>query len=105
MALRFPDKDPADQFDYTVDWSRWLDTDTLATVTWKVKDTDDTLNTWTDAEVINGLQRVSASNTTTTATIQMSLGTAGVDYEIHCFITTTGGLSTSRKVRLKVRTR
>jgi len=105
MALRFPTKDPDDQLDYSVDWSRYLDGDTINTVTWKVEDTDGTLNTWVDAEVIDGLQRVSASNTSTVATIQISLGTAGKTYNIHCFITTAGGITTSRKITLKVRER
>ena len=35
MALRWPDKDPDEQLDYTVDWSRYLDTLTIASVEWR----------------------------------------------------------------------
>lgn len=105
MALRWTDKDPSDSLDFSVDWSRYLEGDTLDTVTWKIRDTDNSLNTWVDAEVVDGLQRISASNTNTVATIQMGLGTAGKDYSIFCEITTAGGTTTSREIRLKVRTR
>ena len=30
MAIKFPDKDPDERLDYTVDWSRYLDTLTIA---------------------------------------------------------------------------
>ena len=35
MALRWPDKDPDELLDYTVDWSRYLDTLTIASVEWR----------------------------------------------------------------------
>jgi hypothetical protein len=102
MSLKFPDKDPDEVLDYSVDWSRYLDTDTISSVTWKIDD-NGTLNTWVDAEVVNGLQRVSASNNDTVATIQLSLGTAYEDYDIYCEITTSSGTTTQRKIKLRVR--
>ena len=104
MSLKFPDKDPDEILDYSVDWSRYLDTDTISSVTWKIDD-NGTLNTWEDAEVVNGLQRVSASNNDTVATIQLSLGTAYEDYILYCEITTSAGITTSREINLKVRDR
>lgn len=104
MSLKFPDKDPDEVLDYSVDWSRYLDTDTISSVTWKIDD-NGTLNTWEDAEIVNGLQRVSASNNDTVATIQLSLGTAYEDYILYCEITTSAGKTTSREINLKVRDR
>ena len=105
MALKWPDKDPDEILDFSVDWSRYLAGDIISTVTWKIEDTDGTLNTWTDTEIVNSLQRVSASNTTTVATIQIALGDANTTYTIYCAITTNAGLSTQRKILLKVRER
>jgi hypothetical protein len=105
MALKFPDKDPDEQLDYSVDWSRYLAGSTLSTVTWKIEDTDGTKNTWTDTEIVDGLQRVSASNTTSVATIQISLGTVNKTYKIYCAVTTSSGNATERKILLKVRER
>ena len=37
MALKWPDKDPDEQLDFSADWSRYLGTATLSTVTWKMR--------------------------------------------------------------------
>jgi hypothetical protein len=44
MAFKFPDKDPDEKLDYTVDWSRYLQRDdlTIASVTWKIEKADGT---------------------------------------------------------------
>jgi len=39
MSFRWPNKDPDEQLDYSVDWSRFLGTATISTVTWSVKST------------------------------------------------------------------
>ena len=66
MAQTFV-KDPDATLDYIIDWSEWLDTDTISTSTWTVP---------------TGLTNVSDSNTTTTATIWLSGGTAGQRYTV-----------------------
>ena len=47
MALKWPDKDPDEQLDYSIDWSNALGTNTISSVTWKVRDADGNLETWT----------------------------------------------------------
>lgn len=83
-------KDPAAVLDYTVDWDGddWLGADTISTVTWTVP---------------AGLATASSSNTTTTATIWLSGGTAEQDYDVQCRITTAGGRTDERTIRLLVR--
>jgi hypothetical protein len=106
MALKFPDKDPDEMLDYSVDWSRYLAGSTVITeAKWYVEDTDGSLNLWVDAEVINGLQRVSASHNDTVSTVQISLGDANTTYKLHNWIRTASGLTTQRKILLKVRER
>lgn len=85
-------KDPASTLDYSVDWDAddWLGTDTIATVTWTVP---------------SGVASVSTSATTTVATIFLSGGTVGQDYDIGCLITTAGGRTDERTIRLQVRQR
>ena len=39
MSFRWPNKDPDEQLDYSVDWSRFLGSATISTVTWSVKST------------------------------------------------------------------
>jgi hypothetical protein len=103
MALKWPNKDPDEQLDYSVDWSRYLGSDTISSVVWKIDDADNVKQTWTATTVVNGLQHVSSSNSTTVATIQLGLGTANTVYDIYCQVTTSAGVVTERKIRLKIR--
>ena len=105
MALKWPNKDPDEQLDFSVDWSRYLGDDTLSTVTWKIDDADGVKQVWSATQVINSLQHVSSSNTNTVATIEIGLGDSNTLYTIHCAITTSSGNSTERKILMKVRER
>ena len=80
-------KDPDATLDYRVEWSSWLDTDTIATSTWTVE---------------SGITTVSDSNTTTVATIWLSGGTAGEEYEVANLITTAAGRIDERTLTIKV---
>jgi len=81
-------KDPDAILDYVVDWAAWLDTDTIATVTWTVP---------------TGLTQTAVSNTTTTSTIWVSGGTVGQVYEVGVRITTAGGRTQDETFRIRIR--
>ncbi|MCJ7440416.1 MAG: hypothetical protein MUO25_02375 [Thermoanaerobaculaceae bacterium] len=83
-------KDPNAVLDYSIDWSHYLGTDTIATATWTVQ---------------AGLTKVTESKTTTTATVWLSGGTAGTDYPVICRITTVGGRTDDRTITIRVRER
>lgn len=78
-GTQFPwiQKDPNAALDYTVDWTDWLATisATISAVVWTVP---------------AGLTLASQANTTTTATVFLSGGTPGTDYDVSCKITPTG---------------
>jgi hypothetical protein len=38
MSYKWPDKDPDEMLDYSVDWSRFLGDDTISSVTWYIYD-------------------------------------------------------------------
>lgn len=80
-------KDPNAVLDYINDWSDWLVTDTIATSTWTVP---------------TGITKDSSSNTTTTATVWLSGGTAGVSYTVVNRIVTAAGRTEDRSVVLMV---
>ena len=112
MSLRWPDKDPDEQLDYTVDWSRYLDTLTIASVAWRFIQTDGTESSNLSAsDTINGMTVNRIANTSTTATIVLSGGTANVDNKLICEITTstsaktTAAIVTKRVINLRVRER
>ena len=50
MAFKFPDKDPDERLDYTVDWSRYLTPEnlTISSVVWKIEKADGSVITFTE---------------------------------------------------------
>jgi hypothetical protein len=90
MSLSWPDKDPDEVLDYSLDWSARLVSDTISTSTWTVP---------------AGITKNSDSNTTTTTTIWLSSGVAATAYDILNRITTAGGRTMDQTVKLKVKER
>lgn len=82
---------------YTLDYADWLQNGETITA-----------NNFT-VETIAGdtdpLIRVAQSNTSTSATVKVSGGTAGKIYKIYNQITTSGSLTERRYFRIKVETR
>ncbi len=86
----FKAKDPSGVNVYRLDWSTWLTShgsDTIASSSWVVP---------------SGITEVTPANTTTTATIKVSGGTAGTDYDLKNTIVTAGGLTECRTIRVRV---
>lgn len=84
-------KDPNETLDFTFDWSSWLPSgDTISTSVFTV-----------DA----GITNASSSNTTTTAIIFLSGGTAGTRYKVANRITTAGGRIAERTIIINVEDR
>lgn len=75
MSIRTWTKDPNAVLDYTLDWTKWLDGDTIDTATFTVP---------------NGLTLDDSTNDTVLATAWLSGGTAGTSYVVRCRITTAG---------------
>lgn len=69
-------QDPNAVLDYNIDWSAWLNGDTISTSTW---------TTHPDLTTSN------ASMTTTVATVFLTGGTNGKTYKVRNRITTTNG--------------
>lgn len=82
--------DPQAVLDYKLDWSDWLGADTIASATWTVP---------------SGLTQTAASNTTTTATVWLSEGTAGNSYSVVSTIVTADGRTDERTIILRVQHR
>jgi hypothetical protein len=91
-ALRWPDKDPSENLDFSMDWTDQLaltqTPDTIATMTWTVP---------------AGLTAGAQYHADGIATTWLSSGTAGTDYTLTCRITTAAGRVIERNVRLFVR--
>lgn len=103
MSYRWPDKDPDEIVDYSVDWSRLLRDDTLSAATWYIYDGEGVKTEVTDASVVNGLQFVTGTISGQVATARFSLGTNNVRYTINCKITSGSGLVYERSIFLRIK--
>jgi hypothetical protein len=103
MSYKWPDKDKDELLDYSIDWSRFLDTDTISGVTWYIDAADGTKTEVSATDVVNGLQFAQGTYTNTVSTIRLGLGTNNVRYRITCKITTNGGLQYERSVFLRIK--
>lgn len=102
--MKWPTKDPDEEVDLSVDWSRFLGDKTISNSRWKIKYNS------TGEEVFmlpsfsyDTLEPKSYSYTDTVATMVMAGGTANITYKIINVITTNDDLSFERTIRLPVR--
>lgn len=86
--LVWPDKDPTDVLDYSINWSGRLSGDTILTSSF---------------DVPAGLTKDAETNTNETSTLWLSGGTAGISYTITCTVTTAAGRTWQESVRIVVR--
>lgn len=103
MSYKWPDKDKDEILDYSVDWSRFLGSDTISAVTWFVDDADGIKTQVSNSTLVNGLQFVTGTISDQTATARFSLGTNNVRYRVTCRIITGEGLQYERSVFLRVK--
>lgn len=99
----WPPKDPNSNLPYSVDWSRFLDTSTISSVTWYCYNEGGVLTAFPQGVTVNGLTSGVQSNSSTVTTIQLSAGTVGVTYRIVCRITFDTSNMSERTLRLNVR--
>ena len=83
-------KDPDAVLDYALDWTKWLEGDTLTSGTWTI-----------DAGPTIASQNVSAG----IVTMFLSGGVDGTTYVARCRIVTTGGRTEDRTIHIQVRER
>lgn len=87
LAVRTFKKDPQEILDYTVDWSLWLNTDTISSASWTVEP---------------GITSVLETKTTTAVTIWLSGGTLGTSYTAASRIITVGGRTAERTIVIHI---
>ena len=115
MALIWPNKDPDERLDFTVDWTRYLDNFgsplTIASVQWKIISgtTESSAlssgNTFDESGAVVatalGITVENIVNTTTTATLVLSGGLANKEYRFVCEITTSSSAQTNAAIVTK----
>ena len=113
MSFRWPSKDPDEQLDYSVDWSRFLVSATISTVQWFVKskaygtktelEAGETLTVASSTAATDSIQNVSQTNNTTVATINIGGGINNEEYTFFCRMIDSTGSQAERSIKLKVK--
>jgi hypothetical protein len=103
MSFRWPNKDPDETLDYSVDWSRWLNGATISSVVWYVDDSTGTKTALTAGNTVNGLQNVAQTISGGVATINLGLGTNNIEYKIYCNMSDSSGSVAERVIRLRIK--
>lgn len=80
-------KDPDAVLDYSIDWTAWLNGDTISASSWDVPE---------------GIVKDSDTNDTTSATVWLSGGTAGQSYVLTNHITTAAGRENDATLKIMV---
>jgi len=115
MSFRWPNKDPDEILDYSVDWSRYLGSAQISSVTWFAQsktyntktqiDSGETLATASGGATTDTIQNVSQTNTTQVATINIAGGTHNEEYTFTCRMSDSTGSTSERTIKLKVKER
>jgi hypothetical protein len=103
MSFRWPNKDPDETLDYSVDWSRWLNGATISSVVWSVDNSSGVKTTIAASTTVNGIQNVSQTISGGVATINLGLGTANIEYKFYCTMSDSSGNVAERVIRLRVK--
>lgn len=112
MSYRWPNKDPDETKNYSIDWSRYLGTFTITSIKWYVQTSEigktrlpagDTLTTASSYTVTDSIQNISQTNTDTVATIYLGSGELNRQYIFTCNMTDSGGNTSERTVKLTIR--
>lgn len=106
MSYRWPNKDPDETLDYSIDWSRFLGSGiTITSVEWFVDNASGVKTAINAGETVNTIQNVSQTSTDTVATINIGSGTNNVEYKFYCRVTDSSGSQAERVVKLRVKER
>lgn len=103
MSYKWPDKDPDETIDYSVDWSRFLGADTITSANWFVINSSGTKQEFSAAQTIDNLQFIQGTLTSQVTTARFALGTNNTRYTIVCKVNTDQGLSYERSIFLRIK--
>jgi hypothetical protein len=103
MSFKWPNKDPDEILDFSVDWSRQLGTATISSVIWYVDNASGVKTVITAGSTVNGIQNVAQTVSGNVATINLGLGTNNTEYKFTCSIINSSGNTVERVIKLRVK--
>ena len=87
MALKWASKRSSEILVYSVDWRRFLEDDTISSVSWFVKTRGEAKVALEPSSTVYGLVNQIQYNTPTVASIKLANGDNNKEYRIFCRIT------------------
>lgn len=106
MSFKWPSKAPDEVQDYSLDWSRLLETSTMITgVSYFIEYDQGDKVAFPSTGTVYGLTHNANSVSGKVTTIFLAAGTLNRNYKIYCQITDSLGRVTERSVTLSIRTR
>ena len=105
MSYKWPEKDPDETADFSVDWSRFLGSASIASAVFFVDDENGTKTQVSTAQIVNSLQFIQSTVSGNVATARFAQGINNLRYNITVRINTTQGLTYERVVVLPIRNR
>lgn len=104
MSYRWPNKDPNEILDYTLDWAKLIPSGvTINTVDWFINDEEGVRTQVYPASSVYGLVVVETILTGVKTTIVFTSGTNNYDYKVFCSVTLSNGNVLERSVRLSIK--
>ena len=103
MSYKWPDKDPDEIVDYSIDWSRFLGSDTITSAVWFIDDASGTKTEVASTDVVNGLTFMQGTVSGQVTTARFNAGTNNIRYNITCRVNTGAGLRYERSVFLRIK--
>ena len=103
MSFRWPNKDPDETLDYSIDWSRYLGSASITSVSWFVDNESGVKTIIPAGVVVNGIQNIFPAVVGKVTTINLGLGINNTEYKFYCNITDSTGSTTERTVKLRIK--
>jgi hypothetical protein len=103
VSFKWPNKDPDEVVDYSIDWSRYLDGATITSYAWFVDDASGTKTAFTASAIVNGIQNVGQSASGGVVTLHLGAGTNNTEYKFYSRITDSTGTTAERVIKLRVK--
>jgi hypothetical protein len=106
MSYRWPNKDPDETLDYSVDWSRFLGAGvSITSVQWFIDNESGVKTLISGGQVVNTIQNVAQTHNNAVATINIGSGTNNVEYKFYCRVIDSSGSQAERVIKLRVKER
>lgn len=104
--MRWPNKDPNEILDYSLDWSRFLRSgETVNSSLWFIVNTSGEVVSFNIGETVDNLLNVTNSNNSSITTIYLSGGISNTLYKLVCRAILNTGFVAERSVSIYIKER